>query len=112
MATEREIIELEDSILKNCSNRDFLVDLFAWAREKYARVNIPNKVMHRVVSLNNYHRFLIDVFNYGWYMSDDGPYHIIRYLSHGEQAPPPVHIRMILDSDKQNLKTYIKNCKW
>lgn len=109
MATEADICELSEKILKESLQPDFIKDLMDWGRKKYSRSSARSKLLVQVHSRKLYFEFLNHLYRSGWHKSEDGVYHIVRYLSHGEMAPPPVHIRMILDGDKNKVKKYIKN---
>lgn len=112
MASEKEIKEIEEKILRRSIRPDFIRDLMDWGREKYARVRGKSELLNRVHSRNMYRDFLHHVDRNNWHMMSDGVYHIIEYLSHGEQAPMPVHIRLLLDSDKESAKHYVKGIKF
>jgi hypothetical protein len=112
MASEKEINEIEENIFKNCLHNEFLKDLFNWARDKYSRTSSNSSLLNKVHSRNLYKKFLHNVIRNKWHLTEDGVYNIINYLSHGEQAPMPVHIRMILDSNKKVAKNYIKKIKF
>lgn len=112
MATQQEIKDLEEKILKNSSEPEFLGDLFSWAREKYSRQNYGNPILNKVHSRNLYMKFLQYVHYSGLHQAHNGRYEIIKYLSHGEQAPMPVHIRLLLDGDEKATKNYIKKIKF
>lgn len=112
MATEQEIGEYVEKILRDSVQPDFMRDLINWARDKYGRLNCGSKLVVAVHRRKLLMDFLRHVYYSGWHRADDGCYHIIKYLSHGEQAPMPVHIRMILDADKVRAKKYIKGIKF
>jgi len=111
MANKKDICELEEKILLGLQP-EFLQDLLNWAKDKYSRHTVPSELLRKVHSRNLYFKFLKHLYNSGWHLCEDGPYQIIKYLSHGEMAPMPVHIRMILDANKEKTKKYIKNIKW
>jgi hypothetical protein len=112
MASEQDIGILVSKILGDSVNPDFVKDLIDWARVKYSRSNCGSKLLSGVQGRRRLFEFLEYVDRAGWHRVDYGAYHIIEYLSHGEQAPMPVHIRMILDSDKDRAKRYIKGVEF
>lgn len=110
MASEKDIKKLQDKIIAEAKRPEFVQDLCDWARQKYSRGGSSSRLMNSVHSRNLYMKFLEYVYRSGWHKN--GIQHIIKYLSHGEQAPLPIHIRLILDSDKQVSQKYIKGIKF
>lgn len=104
---EKEIKYLEEKILSRSAEPEFMLDLMNWAREKYSRARSKSKLLDKFHSRNLYFKFLSYVCN-----SNIDTYDIIYYLSHGEQAPMPLHIRLLLNGNKDKIKDYIKNIKF
>lgn len=112
MANQQEINRIEQQILENSSQPEFIQDLLCWGKQKYSRINCKNNLLKQVHSRNLYYQFLCHILRYNLHTVNDGVYHIINHLSHGEQAPMPIHIRMIMDANKDKLKKYIKKIKF
>lgn len=111
MATEADIFELSKKILEESLQPEFIKDLMDWGRVKY-KISSGSLLLAKVQSRKLYMDFLQHLFNSGWHKDVNGVYHIIKYLSHGEMAPMPIHVRMLLDGDKKRTKNYVSNIRY